>query len=287
MIDFKTLGEALNPNTNTAQIADIAKELHQINNPAPAYKVPAKLLGKSNAKTEKNDRETHILYMIPTDQNSKRKNLCPFASKGCAAACLVSAGRGKFNNVRTARENKTEYFVQDPKTFTAQLILEIETLIRKAKKDGRQIAVRLNGTTDIDFLFLFKKYHNWEYTSKAATPGTNEPGVIFYDYTPNPHKYKRYQGSKYALIFSKKEDNEKEVNEILSIGGKVSAVFKNGLPKTHNGVKVINGDLRDDLIIDIVTDPAPAIIGLKAKGDAKKDATGFVIDNPETTPANV
>lgn len=246
---------------------------------APAFKIPVKLLGKSNAKTEKNDRETHILYLIPTDKNSKKKNLCPFASKGCAKACLVSAGRGKFNNVRTARANKTEYFVQDPKTFTAQIILEIEFLIIRAKREGKQIAVRLNGTADIDFLYLFKKYHNWDYETKAAHPATNESGVIFYDYTPNPHKYKRYRGTKYALIFSKKEDNPEEVQNVLNEGGKVSAVFKGDLPETYNGIKVVNGDLRDDLIIDIVNDPDPVIIGLKAKGDAKKDTTGFTIDN--------
>lgn len=274
MIDLKTLGEALNPNNG--------RELEQLT----PYKIPSKLLGKSNAKTEKNDRETHILYLIPTDKNSKKKNLCPFASKGCAAACLVSAGRGKFNNVKTARGNKTEYFVQDPKTFTAQLILEIEFLRIRAKRDGKQIAVRLNGTADIDFLHLFNKYHNWNYNEKAEQPGTDAPGIIFYDYTPNPHKYKRYKGSKYALIFSKKEDNAQEVEEVLKQSGKVSAVFKGELPETYNGVKVVNGDLRDDLIIDIVQDPEPVIIGLKAKGDAKKDTTGFTIDNTKTE-ANV
>jgi len=273
MINFEELANAVNPNPG--------QTLRATPTP-PAYTIPAKLLGKSNAKTEKNDRETHILYLIPTDKNSKKKNLCPFASKGCAAACLVSAGRGKFNNVRTARGNKTEYFVQDPKTFTAQLILEIESLRRKAKKQGRQIAVRLNGTADIDFLHLFKKYHNWNYESNAAQPGTNEPGIIFYDYTPNPHKYKRYKGTKYALIFSKKEDNQKEVDEVLEQNGKVSAVFKNGIPKIYKGIKVIDGDERDDLIIDIVNDPEPVIIALKAKGDAKKDTTGFTIDNLNT-----
>ena len=246
---------------------------------SPAYKIPNKLLGKSNAKTEKNDRETHILYLIPTDKNSKKKNLCPFASTGCAKACLVSAGRGKFNNVKTARENKTEYFVQDPKTFTAQLILEIEWLMIRAKRENKQIAVRLNGTADIDFLYLFRKYHNWNYENKAIAPDSNEAGIIFYDYTPNPHKYKRYKGTKYAMIFSKKEDNQKEVDEALKQSGKVSIVFKNGIPKTYKGIKVVNGDDRDDLIIDIVTDPEPVIIGLTAKGDAKKDTTGFTIDN--------
>lgn len=276
MINLQTLGEALNPETGRKLEAGQRPQTPE-QTPKP-YKIPAKLLGRSNAKTEKNDRETHILYLIPTDKNSKQKNLCPFASPGCAAACLVEAGRGKFQNVRNARSNKTEYFVQDPKTFCAQLILEIEFLMIRAKRDKKQIAVRLNGTADIDFLYLFKKYHNWNYETKAVQPGTDESGVIFYDYTPNPHKYKRYKGTKYALIFSKKEDNPEEVEKVLSEGGKVSAVFKNGLPETYQGIKVVNGDLRDDLIIDIVTDPAPVIIGLSAKGDAKKDKTGFTID---------
>ena len=275
MIDFKTLGEALNPNTG--------RQLEALT----PYKIPSKLLGKSNAKTEKNDRETHILYLIPTDKNSKEKNLCPFASKGCAAACLVSAGRGKMSNVKKGRSNKTEYFVQDSKTFTAQLILEIEFLRIRAKRDNKQIAVRLNGTADIDFLHLFKKYHNWDYNEKAVTPGTDQPGIIFYDYTPNPHKYKRYKGTKYALIFSKKEDNDEDVQKVLSEGGKVSAVFKGELPETYKGVKVVDGDLRDDLIIDIVQDPEPVIIGLKAKGKAKKDTTGFVITEHLNNEANV
>ena len=95
----------------------------------------------------------------------------------------------------------------------------------------------------------------------------------------------------YFNLDMKKYLDNKGINacprDILSIGGKVSAVFKDGLPETHNGTKVVNGDLRDDLIIDIVTDPAPVIIGLKAKGDAKKDTTGFVITDHLNTGANV
>lgn len=243
------------------------------------YTIPAKLLskGSTNAKTTKNVRETYILYLIPTDKNSKGKNLCPKASIGCANACLESAGRGKFKNVRNARSNKTEYFVQDPKTFTAQLILEIEFLRIKAKRQNKEIAIRLNGTADVDFLFLFQKYHNWNYTEKAETPGSGNAGIYFYDYTPNIQKFKRYRGTKYALIFSKKEDNPEEVQTAIDLCGKVSAVFKGDIPETYKGIKVIDGDQRDDLILDIIQDPEPIIIALKAKGKAKHDKTGFTI----------
>jgi hypothetical protein len=244
------------------------------------YKIPAKLLskGSTNAKTTKNDRETHILYLAPVDQNSKKKNLCPFASKGCAEACLYSAGRGAFTNVKTARMNKTEYFVQDPKTFTAQLILEIEFLRIRAKREGKQIAVRLNGTADIDFLFLFKKYHNWDYEEKAERPGDKVSGIYFYDYTPNKAKYFRYQWTKYALIFSRKEDNEEEVKEVLNRNGKVSAVFLETTKKpNYKGYPIYDGDERDDKIIDLANVSTGLILSLKAKGKAKKDTTGFVI----------
>jgi len=245
------------------------------------YTIPAKLLskGSTNAKTTKNARETHILYLSPAAQNNKGKELCPHRSAGCTAACLYTAGRGKFNNVQKARINRANYLVNDPKTFTAQLILEIEFLIIRAKREKKQIAIRLNGTSDVDFLYLFKKYHSWNYEEKATTPGSNEPGVIFYDYTKNPHKLRRYgKGGKYALIFSRAEDNGEIANRLLFEGYKVSAVFND--PKylpAFAGYPIIDGDERDDLIIDIFAQHYGKIIGLKAKGDAKKDTTGFVI----------
>ena len=62
------------------------------------YKAPKNLLskGNTNAKTAKNNFDTYILYLAPHKQNSLKINICPKASKGCAASCLFSAGRGKF-----------------------------------------------------------------------------------------------------------------------------------------------------------------------------------------------
>jgi hypothetical protein len=45
------------------------------------------------------------------------------------------------------------------------------------------------------------------------------------------------------------------------------------LPKTWNGYKVINGDDTDLRYFD----PVNVVIGLKAKGDAKRDVSGFVV----------
>ena len=86
------------------------------------YKPVKNLLskGSTNSKTAKNNLETFILYLAPERQNSKGVNLCPKASKGCAAACLYTAGRGKFSNVKKSRINKSEYYINDKKTFINQ-----------------------------------------------------------------------------------------------------------------------------------------------------------------------
>ena len=79
------------------------------------YTIPENLLSKgtTNAKTAKNSLKTFILYLAPYNQNSKKINICPKASKGCAAACLFTAGRGSQNSVKNARINKTEYYLSN------------------------------------------------------------------------------------------------------------------------------------------------------------------------------
>jgi hypothetical protein len=56
------------------------------------------------------------------------------------------------------------------------------------------------------------------------------------------------------------------------MGGNVAVVFDK-LPSTWKGYPVINGDESDLRFLD----PKNVIVGLKAKGKGKKDASGFVI----------
>ena len=291
MIDLKTLGEALNPNTGRAKIKDIARELEAINNPTqPAYTIPAKLLSKgtTNAKTSKNSLETFILYMSPADQNSKGADLCPFRSKGCTSACLYTAGRGKFNNVQRDRMNKSEYFIRDKKTFLSQLALELKAINKRQLKKGTTAAIRLNGTTDVDFLYLLK--------NRVGLDALQLEGLVFYDYTKDPHRVKRYAGTNYTLTFSRAEDNEPQALEILKNSGIVSAVFAEKLPQFYKGFEVFDGDKADDIMIKAskavkvlkrTRKGQGLILGLKAKGDAKKDTSGFVITSHLNTGANV
>tara|TARA_R110000796_G_scaffold250308_1_gene379131 strand:+ start:237 stop:980 length:744 start_codon:yes stop_codon:yes gene_type:complete len=235
------------------------------------YKEVKNLLskGSTNTKTAKNNIETYILYLAPHTQNSKKINICPKASKGCAAACLFSAGRGKFSNVIASRTNKTEYYLSDKKVFINQLSNELVKIANKSIKQNTKIAIRLNGTSDLDFIALIKKYNNLDLLN-----GDQFKNLVFYDYTAILGKVKKYINTSYSLTLSRKENNESEILEALKLGGNVAAVFKNDLPTKYKGFTVIDGDKSDLMMLYNKN----VILGLKAKGDAKKDKSGFVID---------
>ena len=226
----------------------------------------------TNAKTVKGQKRgymTGILYLAPSDE-SDAINTCPHASKGCRAACLFTAGRGAFDNVRQARINKTLWFVRDREGFIEQIKKDIAALVRKAERKGLTPCVRLNGTSDLP----------------VETWGIMEefPDVQFYDYTKN---YKRMCGfldgpqmgwpKNYTLTFSRAETtrNRAQCGSILERGGNVAAVFAGKtLPKTYKGKRVVNGDETDLRFLD----PRNVIMGLTAKGKARKDDSGFAIN---------
>lgn len=240
------------------------------------YTIPARLLspGHTNAKTAKNEIKTFILYLAPHTQNSIGVNLCPKASKGCALACLYNAGRGAFNSVQNARINKTNFYINDKALFIKKLAGEIVKETAKAKKKGEQIAFRLNGTSDQDFIYLLKKYAGLDVMDLVYN--ISKPTAVFYDYTKILGKIKKYiDHPNYILTFSRAEDNEREALAALNMGANVSAVFSDQLPATYKGFKVVDGDASDLVMLN----NTGVILGLRAKGrKAKEDKTGFIIN---------
>ena len=227
------------------------------------YKIPNNLLskGNTNAKTSKNSLKTFILYLAPHKQNDKNVNICPMASKGCISACLYTAGRGKFSNVQTARINKTNFYIYDKELFILKLASEIIKETAKAKKNKEKIAFRLNGTSDIDFIYLLQKYAQLNIEDLKEN-------AVFYDYTKILGKVKKYKNySNYHLTFSRAEDNNSIAEAALNDGANVAIVFRNGLPRFWRGYKVIDGDTSDILMVYNKN----VILGLKAKGEAKSD----------------
>jgi hypothetical protein len=231
-----------------------------------------KLLSTANPKIQKGTKLGYlsfILHLAPADLSGK--NTCPKATAGCKAACLNTAGRGGMfrkgentNMIQKARIRKTKYFFNDRDAFMMDLYKDIQKGIKMAEKLDLIPVFRLNGTSDL----------SWE----KYTVGTTDmnlfqlfPNVQFYDYTKVLGR-KVSQYFNYFLIFSKADGNDADVAGAMAQGMNVAAVF-DAIPESYNGRDVINADETDLRFLD----PKGVIAGLKAKGKAKKDYSGFVI----------
>lgn len=215
-----------------------------------------------------------ILHLAPGKLSGR--NVCRDATPGCLAGCLNTAGRGGIfqrgqtsNAIQRARIGRTRWFFENRGAFLAQLAGEIETHVRRATRHGMTPAVRLNGTSDIP----------WERVKLVDGRTIFEcfPNVQFYDYTKSARRAMAWargaMPANYHVTFSRSELNDADAREILAAGGNVAAVFQKTLPASWGGARVVNGD-QDDLRF---LDPAGVVVGLKAKGRAKRDASGFVI----------
>lgn len=226
----------------------------------------------ANTKTAKNiglGVASYILHLAPHTLSGY--NVCPKASLGCSMACLNTAGRGRFEAIQLARIQKTLYFFKFRVEFLAQLIGEIAALEKRAIAQKLLPVVRLNGTSDLP----------WE---NIKIDGKNifelHIGVQFYDYTKIVARLEKLAQNpikNYDLTFSASEDNALDVTRALQLGFNVAQVFL-AIPEHYNGVKVINGDVHDLRFTDL---KGGYIVGLKAKGAAKKDMSGFVVRNVE------
>ena len=231
-----------------------------------------KLLNQGNTKTVKGEvlgYRTFGLHLSPA--NKSGYNVCKWASAGCRAACLDTAGRGCMPNVQDSRINKTKRFFKDNFGFMSDLRVEIGKAIISAAKKQMIPCFRLNLTSDIP----------WENVRKGSKTNLIEefPNVNFYDYTKGFYRMRAWLDGKmpdnYHLTFSRSEaTSEYKMKTILELGGNVAVVFRGSLPKTHLGYKVIDGD-ESDLRFK---DPKGVIVGLVEKGLAKKDETGFVVE---------
>jgi hypothetical protein len=215
-----------------------------------------------DAKTRKGSNEgfmTGIMYFASGKLSGIE--VCAFKSPGCDESCLVFAGRGGMYPVTRARIIKTLAFFNDMVRYTVSIKKGIKSLITKAKNKNMTPVVRLNGTSDIQF---------WKITDIMQS----FPEVQFYDYTKNPKNF-NHGIANYHTTFSLAENNLLTALDILNNGNNVAVVFRDTLPMEFYGFKVIDGDKTDLRFLD---PKGGYVVGLIAKGKAKKDKTGFVKD---------
>lgn len=252
---------------------------------------PKSLLTLGNPKVAKGTKygvHTAIMHLAP--ERVSGRNVCPHATAGCAAACLNTAGRGGIgldadglNVIQAARIQRTRYFHRDRAGFLAMLVGEIAKHERACAKHGVRPAVRLNGTSDLPWERFPVERDGKTFPHVFAA----FPGITFYDYTKWPIRLRPLVAGipNYSLTYSCADGakSEEESGNALSAGVNVAAVFavkrSGDLPPTAmiGGViaEVIDGDLTDLRFLDPQGERG-VIVGLRAKGRAKHDRSGFV-----------
>ena len=223
-----------------------------------------KLLSTANPKIQKGAKLGYlsfILHLAPATLSGKET--CPKRTAGCTAACLNTAGRGGMfkrgentNMIQQARIRKTKMFFEDRAAFIAQLEKDIQLGIKQAARLGLTPVFRLNGTSDL----AWEKYGIIE----------KFPTVQFYDYTKVLGRKVAHLPN-YHLTFSAADGNDADVAKAIEQGMNVAMVFDK-IPSEYMGRVVNDADEHDLRFLD----PKNTIAGLKAKGRAKKDTTGFV-----------
>lgn len=212
-------------------------------------------------------------------------NTCPASTKGCRATCLQFVGRNGFDSAKIARVRRTHLLIDNEMEFLTLLAADIFTLVRKAKREGLEPSVRLNGLSDID----------WENRKLAGkTIFEMFPHVQFIDYTKRLDRLEACKSIKnYHLTYSVNENTPPGmVSEYFANGYNVAMVFDTpkgkDLPRTvmidAQMRHVIDGDESDLRHLD----KRGSVVGLRYKPalltDHKKHAnvdsavkSGFVI----------
>lgn len=218
-----------------------------------------KLLSTANPKIQKGTKMGYlsfILHLAPADLSGHE--VCPKRTQGCTRACLNTAGRGGMfkrgettNKIQQARIRKTQYFFDNREAFLADLARDIGKAVKFAERRGLTPVFRLNGTSDL----------SWEKYGIID----RFPGVQFYDYTKVLGRKVSHLPN-YHLTFSAADGNDADVARALDQGMNVTVVYDR-IPEG-----VFSADETDLRFLD----PRVGIIGLKAKGPAKKDTSGFV-----------
>lgn len=223
-----------------------------------------------NAKTIKGNKKgfkTAILYLTPASGSGM--NVCAMALLAlCAAPCLNTAGRGAMSNVQMARLRKTLFWLQFQAESIAMIKREIAKFDAKCQREGFTLLVRLNGTSDIRF-----EQHG---IIQAF------PSVQFYDYTKLTNR--RNIPVNYDLTFS--YSGVSQFQQFVEVakrnGNRLAVVFRNRAivermlanGETFQGLPVVDGDDTDIRHLDA----QGVVVALYAKGKAKQDVSGFVVD---------
>lgn len=248
-----------------------------------------KIITTGNPKIQKGEAmnwDTGIIHLAPSTISGI--DVCPMATKGrqgCIWCCLNTAGRGgigqfKKSKVHAARIGRTKLWFDDPDSFRAIFQNEVKSLLRKANKASRRLAIRPNGTSDLkDMANCLIDDCNLEF-------GYDE--IMFYDYTKVPFTGGPWERPNYHLTFSWSGSSENALDCIRALdrGVNVAAMVETScnIPEIdvawirveanighcrERCFDIFDADKHDLRFLDQPRDGLGRVGLLKAKGKAK------------------
>lgn len=192
----------------------------------------------SSAKAKKSDKKhteyvNVILYLIAADYLGPK--LC-VNFKNCKSGCLMWSGHGGNYNCTRGRVLKTLGLLLYPAEFRARINSDAIAAKNKAKKLGKKLVLRLNGTTDLN---------------PKAFGLDSDPDIIRYEYTKCLAYALKSNNSHIHYTYSF-YGNAKEAVAALKSGINVTIVLKKGqpLPVWAEDFKTVNGDDHDLRFLD-------------------------------------
>lgn len=221
------------------------------------------LLTTNSTKTLKGEKlgvTTAILYLQPAGKVSA-VTLCAGAKMaGCENPCLISSGQLGMSAGQSAATKRTILYVMRTDEFMTQLQGEVSKL---HAKHGESLAVRLNGTSDIDWSQFI----------------ASNPDITFYDYTKRAALITKNDLPNYDLTFSGSAYSPASIRATVTAihaGARVVLAFNT---KEAKGEYKRPSELADFDETDLRFMDRKGIIGaLKRKGSNKeeraKDETG-------------
>jgi hypothetical protein len=232
------------------------------------------LLGTS-VKIEKGEKQgvlTKVLYLSAFTMARKfgvKRNMCEYATKGCRGPCLGhTSGRLAMDSSQNAQVWKTLVFEFLPEQFYYMLSNELHKFRKYCTTKGKRCAVRLNGSSDInwreeypDMFSTFYDIQFYDYTKNLslALASTREYPVSQFNERDSRDSFPKNYHLTYSLT---EEDSIEELQRVIRHGVNVAIVFVGVYSDSFHGIPVIDGD-ESDYRPD---DPKGVIVGLTMKG---------------------
>jgi len=162
-------------------------------------KPPSYLLGIDTSSKVKKGKKLDIVTAIqylPPDRMITKKTLCPNAERnGCSDSCLKDSGRLGMKSSQRAMISRGLFYLYMRDSYDRQLRYEID---KAYMTYGDRLAIRLNGTSDINYSYIVKDY----------------PHIQFYDYTKLRNMMIKNKNKNHHFTFSGSMFSDYTISEL-------------------------------------------------------------------------